>query len=201
MSAAAIEERFRSNLDRVKNLVALYDSVTGGAGRGRPTVTEGDLLRAAVVMLHAALEDLLRSIALLKYPTASPEILGQFPLLGVKASHKPSFTLKELAAHRGKTVDDVLTKSIAAFLERSNYNNVGDIVKLLGEIGLPKSLAAPYSKQLAALMSRRHLIAHCADRNDRRGKGQHAAVSIGKSTIARWITAIDNFGKAVIDSL
>lgn len=57
-----LEERFRINLDRVRSVVALYDQVTGPSP-GRPGVQESELLRVAVVYLHAAPEDLLRGLA------------------------------------------------------------------------------------------------------------------------------------------
>jgi hypothetical protein len=63
-----IEIRFKSNLERVDHLVALYDTATTGPGR-RP-VDKSDILRSAVVFLHATLEDFLRSLLEWKLPTA-----------------------------------------------------------------------------------------------------------------------------------
>ena len=65
--AALIRQRFGENLDRVRNLVSLYSSSVG-VGQGRRTVQDADILRAAVVLLHATLEDLLRSLAEWKLP-------------------------------------------------------------------------------------------------------------------------------------
>jgi hypothetical protein len=68
----ALEDRFHENLERVTDLVVLYDRVTGPASR-RPSVQESELLRMAVVFLHAALEDLLRGVAEWRLPAASTE--------------------------------------------------------------------------------------------------------------------------------
>ena len=46
-----------------------------GTGQGRRSVQDTDILRAAVVLLHATLEDLLRSLADWKLPTAEPMLL------------------------------------------------------------------------------------------------------------------------------
>ena len=58
----ALEGRFRENLDRVRSLVLFYDRVTGSSS-GRASVQESELLRTAVVFLHATVEDLLRGLA------------------------------------------------------------------------------------------------------------------------------------------
>ena len=195
---AAIEERFRVNLGRVRNIVAVYSKVAG-EGRGRMTVEEGDLLRAGVVLLHASLEDVLRSVSEWKLPAAPPEALKEVPLIG--QGKKTNFNLGDLAASRGRTVDDVIAESVVAHLERSNYNNVGEVVALLGSIGLPASLLANHAADLEAMMKRRHLIAHRADRNLRRGRGHHQALSISRTLVTSWIDAVEKFVTALLSNL
>lgn len=195
---SAIEERFLGNLERVKGLVALYEDVAG-SGRGRASVRESDILRAAVVLLHAALEDLLRSAAESKLPSAAAGVLAKIPLVG--SDRKTTFTLGELSAHRGSDVDEVIRKSVISHLGRESYNNVSDIVNLMEELGLDKSLVKPYAARLASLMSRRHLIAHRADRNEQTGRGHHRAVSIGKPTVEGWIAVVDAFGSKLLGLL
>ncbi|MEO6811515.1 MAG: hypothetical protein ABI353_20575, partial [Isosphaeraceae bacterium] len=124
----------------------------------------------------------------------SPEVLSRIPLVGRGNQRKTTFSLGDLASHRGGLVDDVIAKSVVAHLERSNYNNLGDVKDLLEGIGLSANLVDPYDKRLAALMSRRHLIAHRADRNESSGPGQHQARSISKSAVETWIEAVDRFG-------
>ena len=51
---------------------------------------------------------------------------------------------------------------------------------------------------LKSLMSRRHQIAHRLDRNDATGRGHHAALSIGKTTIERWIGVVRRFGDELL---
>lgn len=194
------EERFRANLDRVRRLVVLYDRETG-ATAGRPSVSEGDILRAAVVFLHASLEDLLRAAASERMPGTSPEeTLKQVPFPSGDG-RKTTFTLADLAAYRGRRVDDVLAEAVGAYLDRSSYNNTDDVARLLRQIGLPPGLVAPHAAQLQAMMQRRHLIAHRVDRNQNPGRGHHPARSISKSSVDAWIGAVDGFGKALIQSI
>ena len=91
-----IENRFNGNLDRVEYLVALYE--TGSSGSGRRAVDTSDILRSAVVFLHATLEDFLRSLLEWKLPTAQASYLKDVPLVGKKP--RSTFSLDDLALFR-----------------------------------------------------------------------------------------------------
>lgn len=197
---AQIEERFRGNLDRVRNVVKLYVSVTGQAA-GRPSVQESDLLRAAVVLLHASLEDVLRGLAELRLPQSAAEILALIPLDGFGNNRKTNFTLGNLAAFRGNTVDEVISRSVVAMLERKHYDDLGDVKRQLQEISINPGLADQFATSLSALISRRHQIAHRADRNDSGGSGQHQARSISRATVDSWIRSVEMFGRALLESV
>ncbi len=148
-----IRVRFRDNLGRVRNLVELY-STSSGRGRGRRNVPESDILRAAVVLLHATLEDLLRSLAEWKLPAAKPEVFAEIALVGTKGRTK--FGLQELADFRGKTVDEIIADSVKEHLERTSYNHPGDVKNTLGNIGVVLKIDDDDAAELAAMMSRRH---------------------------------------------
>lgn len=109
-----IQRRFEGNLARVNSLVELYDAQV--PGQGRAAVSRTDLLRAAVVFLHASLEDLLRSALDWKLPDAAPEHLAAVPLLNCTkgGDREPWCDLSDLALHRGKTVDLLLSESVSA---------------------------------------------------------------------------------------
>ncbi len=129
---AEIENRFNGNLQCVEHFVALYETLTTGPGH-RPVDTS-DTLRSAVVFLHATLEDLLRSLVEWKLPTAQAAYLKDIPLTGKKS--RSSFTLDDRAHFRGSNVDDLISRSIADHLERSNFDNPGEVSSVLESIGL-----------------------------------------------------------------
>lgn len=197
--ASIIEDRFRDNLDRVRNLVDLYTRAVE-TGQGRPSVQEADILRAAVVFLHAALEDLLRSLAELKLPLTSPDALSQIPF-PAGTHRKTNFTLGELAAFRGQTVNDVISKSVQEYLDRSNYNHPGDVKNLLDAIGVRSTIVDPHAADLSSMMRRRHLIVHRADRNESAGSGQHRALSISRFAVESWIDMLDRLGTDLLSSI
>jgi hypothetical protein len=170
-----IHDRFHDNLERVRGLVESYES-SGRRGSGRRSVKETDLLRAAVVFLHATLEDLLRGLCEWKMPSANPDAFSDIPLVGTRG--KTRFGLTELAGLRGRTVDEIITESVTEFLEKETYNHPGDIKAALEMIGIDAKIVNKYSRPLAAIMSRRHWIAHRADRKRFRRPGDHPVMSL-----------------------
>lgn len=195
-SREEIEQRFRANLERVQLFVSDYESSVAG-GPGRKTVARSDTLRAAVVFLHATLEDLLRGLAEWKLPMAPADSLDRIPLVGI-GKPKEKFTLADLAEFRGQTVDAVIAQSVEGFLERSSYNHPGEIADLLGKIKVNYLIADELRNRLAVMMSRRHWIAHRADRNLSSGMGHQAAQSISAALVRRWIKAVERFGEDVL---
>jgi hypothetical protein len=168
-------------------------------GPGRRPVDTSDILRSAVVFLHAALEDFLRSLLEWKLPSAQASYLKDIPLKGKKP--RSTFTLDDLAHFRGSNVDDLISHSIADHLERSNFNTPGDISSVLESIGLMRSLLDPYRDKLGPMMKRRHWIVHRADRNNATGSGQHAALGLQKATVEAWSIAVRQFGTSVLNQV
>ena len=78
---------------------------------------------------------------------------------------KTRFGLAELAGFRGQTVDEIVTDSVNEFLERATYNHPGDIKTVLENDWDRREIVNRQLRDLAAMMSRRHWIAHRADRN------------------------------------
>lgn len=116
-------------------MIAIYEQQS--AGRGRRSVSVTDLLRAAVVLLHATLEDLVRSLMEWKLPAAPAEAFKDMNLAGIT---KNRFSLDDVALHRGKTVDQLIAESVSQSLERSNYNNTNEIAAALNRVSLDPML-------------------------------------------------------------
>lgn len=192
-----IEQRFALNIDRVKNLVAIYRTQLSGTGGGRRGHKKTDVLRAGAVLLHASLEDVLRSLAYWKLPVAASNVLESVPLVGGSAI---KFTLGTLAAHRGKTVDDLIKESTDASLERSSYNNPGEVKNLLQAIGLNTAPLAAFMLTLDQAMMRRHQIVHRADANPdpQPGQGNHRVANISPTTLDGWIANTEQLVAAVL---
>lgn len=190
-----ITDRFALNIARVNNLVAFYKNQLAGQGQGRRGHKETDVLRAATVLLHASVEDVLRSLAYWKLPAATTQVLDQIPFAGGTAM---KITLGTLSAQRGKSVDEVIKESVNASLERSNYNNALEVCSLLKSIGLNTAPVQPHLDALEIAMKRRHQIVHRADANPTLGQGNHRVASISPATVNRWVANTENFVQAVL---
>ncbi|TFW17554.1 hypothetical protein [Duganella callida] len=193
-----ISDRFDLNIARVKNLVAIYNTYLSGPGAGRRGHQKTDVLRAATVFLHASLEDVLRSLAYWKLPTAAAGELDKIPFAGGTAM---KISLGSLSAHSGKTVSAVIKESVDASLERSNYNNSTEVCGLLISIGLDTVPVQPYLSTLELAMARRHQIVHRADANPAGGKGNHSVASISTATLGAWIWNTEQFVQAVLNQV
>jgi len=197
---AQIEQRFKENIGRVKNMVEIYQSHIQGSGSGRRGHLQTDVLRAATVFLHASLEDLLRSLSYWKLPEAGKETIDKIPLIGSQGNPK-KFLLGELVGHKGKSVDALIKESVDQYLERSNYNNVEEVSGNLASIGInPANVNEDFSI-LEELMGRRHQIVHRADIDSTGGQGKHRVRSISVSQIEKWVQSVENFGSAVLDEV
>jgi hypothetical protein len=168
-------------------------------GRGRRSVWQADLLRAAVVLLHASFEDLLRSLCEWKMPFANPDAFSDVPLVGTRG--KTRFGMQDLAAFRGQTVDEVVTECVVEFLDKSSFNHPGDIRAALENMGVPSGIVDKYASDLAAMMSRRHWIAHRADHNSSKGQGHHPATSLSNAMVTYWTRMVERFGDELLSRI
>lgn len=177
------------NLRRVENLIGLY----GPPARGRRSVQDTDILRAALVLLHAAMEDFLRSLLTWKVPLAGKEVVDEYPLTGSGRKRAEKFTLGALVQHRGKTVDELLSESIRDYLEEfSSFNDLGEVKRALVSCGMDRQTVDDHRYgDLAAMIARRHKIVHKADRNDiRGGQGNHTTASIGATALNNYLASV-----------
>ena len=195
----SIQHRIDENLARVESLKKIYVSIRG-QGQGRRDASKADILRAAVVLLHASLEDFLRSLSRWKLPSeGTKQALDKIPFAGSGRPEK--VLLGYLAGYRGKTVDELIGESVDSYLDRSNYNNVTQIFSALKVIGVEIDLPKPIYTYLNDMIKRRHLIVHRADRDDTGGYGKHRVKSISAGTVEIWTDAVRNFSSLVLAEL
>jgi HEPN superfamily RiboL-PSP-like protein len=148
-----------------------------------------DILRSAVVFVHATLEDLLRSVASVLLPYCDEETLRNIPLVGTNGRAE-KFSLGKLAAHREKSILDVIRESVEERLLKSTYNDTDDIADLLKGLGIQieNEDSNRLYPQLASLMARRHQIVHRADK-----KQQDELDSITAAQVEEWIDVVGDF--------
>lgn len=198
MSVPEIRQRLESNLTRVQTLVS------AGEGPGK-----SDMLRAAVVFLHATLEDVIRSGLELELPRAGAPELGRIPFVLVDDSGETrkseKISLAELTQYRGKMVDDMIKDLVDEYLNRSNFNNIEEIGAALKRMGLGTlgSMGLDsYADDIMALTSRRHWIVHRVDRNPSAGaRGMPKARRIHAATVNAWMECVSAVATGILDAL
>ena len=94
-SREEIKTNFNYNLSRVENLVAVFKRHAPGV-QGRRNVGDLDILRAAVVLLHASFEDLLRNIAYSRLPLADSVVLTK---IGFPSSNRGDRQREKITVH------------------------------------------------------------------------------------------------------
>lgn len=166
----------------------------------RPSELHADVLRAAVIFLHATLEDLLRSGEEMRFavaPSSAFEDLKWVPLSGSDKG-KERVSLMELAQYRGRSVDEVLYRAFNKHHEQSNYNNEQDVIGALLRMSLDKRPYERHFSDLAVMMKRRHLIAHRADLNARFPR----LTNVMKiRDVERWLATVESFGEQLLSSV
>jgi hypothetical protein len=196
-----INNRFQDNIRRARNLLAVYRRLDPG-GQGRRSVQDTDVLRAATVFTHAALEEVFRGLVSWKYPAAAENILNEIPLVGITETGRPEkFFLGKLGSHRGKTVQKLIDESITAYVGNLTVNNTTEISGIIRKIGIePETVNAEFA-HISELVQRRHHIVHQADRNDTGGHGNHRAIALHPSTVEGWISAVERFVNSVLTQI
>lgn len=181
-----------------KELKPYVDLMAMGIGRATklidaaiksPSETSGDILRAVVVLNHAYLEDLLRTVASVFLPVADEGTLDAVPLAGLgNRGRAEKFYLGKLTRHRGKTIDELIEESVSEYLERLSFNNMTEIISFLEGLGLSlpekegwdsdsgiewPEIETPDKRgnlaKLDKMIQRRHHIVHSADKDNTGG--------------------------------
>jgi hypothetical protein len=156
-------DRITVNLVRTENLVRLADEIYPNPPAGLQLYRQ-DIIRAAVVFLHATLEDFLRHVGSMYLANSSEEVLNRVALVGTSDVLRPEkFFLGRLASHRGKSVDQLISESVSAYLDRVSFSDTGEVSRLLEAIGVPLDPIRGLYASLSGLMSRRHQIVHKGD--------------------------------------
>ena len=189
--------RIATTLRRAEHLAEFAETAFP---KGRCSQTKDDILRAAVVFLHATLEDFLRYIGT-KFISSSddPNVLDKISLPG-SPGRAEKFFLGKLATHRGKSVNQLIAESVEAHLNKRSFGNTDDISQLLESVGVPTNEVREYYQFLSELMSKRHDIVHTGDLKPTDKPGERDTKPIDPNKVKEWSQTIEHFTSAVAAS-
>ena len=182
-------DRFDQNIARVDNLCNLFETVK--ESKNRPTVKEGDILRAAVVFLHSALENYLRSVIAEWLPKKGDKRAIDGISLPTSESRAEKFMLGALLDFSEQKVSDLISAAVQKHMSRISFNDYTDICSWLGKIEIDLS-AFKEQELINNMIKRRHKIVHETDAHQKGGQGNHYATSINMRTVKAWENATIN---------
>jgi len=193
-----ITRNFFSNIQRVRDLTQIHLQI-----EANPTqyslVYAADVLRAAVMLLHATLEDLLRGLYRWKLPDRGAEQWSKIPLKGLaNGNHPKPFHFGNLKDYSEITVKDLLNQSLDEYLNYTNYNRIEDITTLLSEIEIDKEAIETYFPDLMQMMLRRHNIVHRADRERGQSESVSGILEINYSVVIGWLETVEKVGEKIL---
>ena len=199
---APYAERLKEKTKRVIRLVeaSVTNLESEESTKSAKTEVAEDVLRLAVVFIHAMLEDFLRTLAIGLLPSLDERFLDQVALPGQSRPRAEKFSLGRLANFRGKTVDELIVIAVEKHLETSNFNNTSDIAKFLSALGLQiTSAISDTFPDLAKLLGRRHQIVHRGDHLESQNATLGPLRDIAASDLVKWLTSLTEFISAVLE--
>jgi len=162
-----MEEEFQytlNNLWRARRLVDLSKEIK------TPEETRSDLLGAAVVFLHATLEEFLRGVALREWFKLEDENLkSALKSYARLSSRNIKVSLIDLVDKRKESVESIIQQEVESFLYQDiSFNSLDEIEKFLELIkisveDLRKEIGREHFDNIQSLIRKRHSVAHQAD--------------------------------------
>jgi hypothetical protein len=197
----AIKTRLGYNAKRVENLLSLY----GELAVRKDSSYASDILRSAVVLLHATLEDVIRGLLKWKKMRSNSKALSDITFY-LDEKETKSITLAQLAAvddddFEDMTVRTLIKETIRRHYDRETFNNRRQLNHALESLGIvPKKYAAELNV-IEPMTKRRHLIVHQGDRGEP-ADGKHGRLTdIDAKDVKAWLVATQGFLSGLIDSL
>ncbi len=177
-----IRKRVRYNTERIQNLVQLYEKMLAEGDK------QPDILRAAVVLLHATMEDALRNTLAWKLPTAPASALERISFSNVM--RRPQINLAELREFGDQTVGEIVERTITNHLTRTTFNRMSDVTNALDWLKIETKPFRKFGATIDAMTSRRHQIVHRGDRKDADDFSHGRPEKIEAHEVKRWVKKV-----------
>ncbi|WP_331296819.1 HEPN domain-containing protein [Methylobacterium hispanicum] len=193
-----IGRRFAYNRDRVSHLIEVHKAI--GGSKKLKAAYRSDILRSAVVLLHAALEDLLREMIRSKAAEDPGALYKQLVFPGSLGDTKvyQKIEVADLERFRGITVEDLIQRCVDNYLARRSFNNKSELVSAITAAGLIPGNFSEYFDDVVEAISRRHKIVHEGDRTSLSSKTHGKRVKIDEADVTRWLNAVTGLGKQML---
>ncbi len=196
---ARLIHRFGLNILRARNLTAVSETILNPE-----TLFElKDVLRSAVVFLHASLEDLLREAIRIRRPIDKEEFRRALQFASVRDDNKmqEKITVAELILMDEKRTITIIQRAIDAYLERRSFSAENDIQNAVRLLGFEPNDFSRFYSPIADMARRRHEIVHRSDRGPHDEQSHGVPTHITEDTVRNWTLATEDFGVMLLQSL
>lgn len=191
---------FGENMQRAQTLIRIYKNLAE-AQRDKAVIHYTDILRSAVIFMHAALEELIRSLIIVTYANAPQIEIDKVPLFSQRRSRQAEkFLLGALIEHKHLTVDQIIQKSVESYFQNQTFNNRADLARAMEIIGLKKEAVKNLLPTLDVMLDRRHQIVHRVDRPKSKDNQWIRATSLSPRHVEKWAITTLEFGSHLITS-
>ncbi len=192
------KEVFDKNIERVRSLCSLYNSLKTNDVKEGKNYKFTDILRSATVLLHSSFEEYFRcTLRDTLSNNYTEETIKSLEIKSSDGKHKEKVSFAELVQYKDKTINELIVEQIIFTLDSTSFNNYSDVARWTQKINV--SLQS-YSKQsvFEKLVARRHKIVHEAD-NEKIEKYQ--LTKIQESTVTEWINAVSDLVELIESQL
>jgi HEPN superfamily RiboL-PSP-like protein len=191
----------RENSQRVARLISVANFILSqatGDTLKEAQLAADDIVRSAIVLTHAYSEDVLRTAAATLLPAADESCLNDIPLAGSGGTGRAEkFSLRDLARHKGKSVDELIRESVSEHLSRSTFSNTIEIARLLLRLGIDVSKHNQNFPAIEEMNQRRHQIVHRADRVKAVDSDTWSLQPVDLRKLAEWTAATFAFAHSL----
>ncbi|OHR75075.1 HEPN domain-containing protein [Neisseria subflava] len=193
---------YQKNKERVESLIQIYKNLGTEKKKGRKSVLHTDILRSSVVFLHASLEEVMRGLAIIIWPTKDAKFINdRVPLWSEKKKDRSDkFYLGELLNFEpDTTIREIIQDSVKQYIDsKFTINNVGQLKKEITDLEIFVNISDSEAQILEGFFQRRHSIVHHADKNNNiGGSGNHSTKTIKPKDVEKYITEVDKVIQAL----
>lgn len=181
------KSQYDEGINRVSSLLALYENLQKeGLARKSKEMRPTDILRAAIVLLHASEEDYFRNILVRWYPLkADQKAMSEISLAG-SDGRVSKYSFDRFAQFSGKTVDEVIAQSVQEHFSKMSFNSYKDIDGRLKKINIQLD-SFQRKSDIDTLIKRRHKIVHEVDLIRDASTGKRRTNQIKSYQVRTWM--------------
>ncbi len=173
--------RLSLNLGRVQALLLL-------ANRLDEVEDREQVRRAAIVFLHASLEDFVRGLAEQFWPERGSSALSRIPLPQQDSVRKVGAEV--LLGYGDRTARELLREAVVTHLETFTVSNIQALRGMLAELGVHDLDTVGEMNEIKMLIRRRHQIVHRADRVEGEPLDTIRQVPVEDGLVEHWLSCV-----------